>query len=128
LKIYTRASASRIGHPIYFNFSCDIFNLASNILFGFNCDDKRREQSGDEVDEKKVRYLIIAKYWLSPLYTLYTCAALFLNLERLIVEDEKDFGLDFGVDYGSDTYTFDWAEDWGGELRVEWAALPGRTG
>jgi hypothetical protein len=95
LKFYTPAFASRIGYPIYFNFSYDILYLTSSIVFGFSCDDIRHSHPENEIDEKKVRHLTIAKDWLSPLYTLYPWAALFPNPETLVVEDEKDFEIDF---------------------------------
>lgn len=87
-------------------------------------EDIKNETKEVEYDVKNVENLMVVKDWLSPIYTLRTCAAMFPRLKTVVLEYEKDFGSNRRFDYGGDEYTFEhWKKHLEEELMGKWAAM-----
>lgn len=125
LKLYTPAFSFDLGHPVYFNFGCDVLHYRSSLMI-FHGDDISKETKDVEFDVKKVENLMVEKDGLSPIYALRTCAAMFPRLKTVVLEYEEHFKSNLGFDYGE--YTFEhWTRYLEKELMGEWAAM-GQTG
>jgi hypothetical protein len=123
LKLYTPAFSFNLGHPVYFNFACDVLHYTSGLMAG-RCDDISKDLKEVEYDVKNVENLMVEKDYLSPIYTLREGAALFPRLKTVVLEYEGDFDSNHGFDFGGDHYTFaHWTRDTEKELVAEWAAM-----
>ncbi|KAE9364297.1 hypothetical protein N431DRAFT_310427, partial [Stipitochalara longipes BDJ] len=86
LTFYIRAFSSRIGHPIYFDFARDYLYLGSWTISHFNRINRYHQTPADEMEERLVTYLMVAKQILFPLLTLHNYARLFPSLKSLDIE------------------------------------------